>query len=57
MKKSNCSFTAEDRMSILQEAERMGFMETCCKYNLSPNLLSTWKRRYLLKASPQTATL
>ena len=51
MTKSKRSFTAEDRMSILQESERMGFMETCRKYNLSPNLLSTWKRRYLSTGS------
>lgn len=47
MTKTKRTFSAEDRMSILQEAERTGFMETCRKYNLSPNLLSRWKRKYL----------
>ena len=26
-------------------------METCCKYNLSPTLLSKWKQRYLAKGT------
>lgn len=45
------SFTPEERLSLLQEAEREGYMETCRKYNLSPTLLSKWKQRYLAKGS------
>jgi transposase-like protein len=47
MTKTKRSFTAEERLSILQESERSGFMETCRKYNLSPTLISRWKRKYL----------
>lgn len=43
------SFSPEDRLSILKEAEREGYMETCRKYNLSASLLSKWKQRYLNK--------
>lgn len=35
------SFSPEDRLSILKEAEREGYMETCRKYNLSVSLLSS----------------
>jgi putative transposase len=45
------SFTPEERLSLLQEAEREGYMETCRKYNLSPSLLAKWKQRYLAKGS------
>jgi transposase-like protein len=51
MTKNRRTFSAEERMSLLQEAERNGFMETCRKYNLSPNLLSRWKRKYLTTGS------
>ena len=33
------SLTPEERLSLLQEAEREGYMETCRRYNLSPALL------------------
>lgn len=36
---------------MLQEAERQGFMETCRNHNLSPTLLTRWKRQYLAKGS------
>src|SRR5690606_19001240 len=45
------SFTPEERLSLLQEAEREGYMETCRKYNLSPSLLAKWKPRYQAKGS------
>ena len=51
MSKTRRFFSAEERLSILQEGERNGFMETCRKYNLSPNLLSKWKRTYLATGS------
>ena len=39
MSRAKRSFTPEERLSLLQEAEREGYMETCRKYNLSPSLL------------------
>lgn len=47
--RTNRKFTPEERLSILQEAEREGYTETCRKYNLSPSLVSKWKQRYLNK--------
>jgi len=44
-------FTPEERLSLLQEAEREGFMETCRKHSISPTLLYRWKNRYLMKGS------
>lgn len=46
MSKTNRKFSSEDRLSILQESERNGSVETSRKYNLSPSLLSKWKQRY-----------
>jgi putative transposase len=51
MSKVKRSFTPEERLSLLQEAEREGYMETCRKYNLSPSLLAKWKQRYLAKGT------
>ena len=51
MTKTKRRFNAEERLSILQEAERNGFMETIRKYNLSPNSLSRWKKQYLATGS------
>lgn len=51
MARTRRTFTPEDRLSLIREAEREGFMETCRKYNLSPTLLSGWKRKYLEKGS------
>jgi len=51
MTRTRRSFTPEERLSLLQEAEREGFMETCRKYNLSPTLLSKWKQRYQSKGT------
>lgn len=47
MSKTRRQFTSEDRLSIVQESEREGNTETCRKYNLSPSLLSKWKKSYL----------
>ena len=51
MTKTRRSFTPEERLSLIREAEREGFTETCRKYNLSPALLSRWKQKYLTKGS------
>ena len=39
-------FTPEEKISLLREAQREGVAETCRKYNLSPSLLSYWKKKY-----------
>ena len=49
MKNTRRKFTPEDRLSIIQEADREGHSVTCRKYNLSPSLLTKWKSRYLNK--------
>lgn len=51
MTRTRRSFTSEDRLSLIQEAEREGFMETCRKHNLWPTLLARWKNRYLEKGA------
>ena len=49
MTKTRRVFSPEDRLSILQEAGREGFTQTCRKYNLSPSLLRGWRNKYLSK--------
>ena len=49
MSKSQRKFSPEEKLSILQECEQEGFLETCRKYNLSPSTASYWKRKYLAK--------
>ena len=49
MKNTRRKFTPEERLSIVQEAQREGHAETSRKYNLSPSLLTKWKSRYLSK--------
>lgn len=49
MTKSRRQFTPEERLSIVQESQREGTVETYRKYNLSPSLLNKWKHRYLNK--------
>jgi putative transposase len=51
MTKTRRTFTPEGRLSLLKEAEREGFTETCRKYNLSPTLLSVWRKKYLSKGA------
>jgi putative transposase len=46
MTKTRRAFTPEERLSLLQEAEREGYTETCRKYNLSPSMLSGWRKKY-----------
>lgn len=49
MTKHRRKFTPEEKHSILQEAEREGFTETCRKYNLATSVLNYWKKKYLFK--------
>ena len=51
MPRGKRSFTPEERLSLLQESEREGYMETCRKYNLSPSLIAKWKQRYQAKGA------
>ena len=47
MTKERRTFTPEDRLSILQEAQREGQAQTCRKYNLSSSVIVRWKKKYL----------
>lgn len=49
MPRTRRSFTPEERLSLIQEVEREGYMETCREYSLSPTLLSRWKQKYQAK--------
>jgi len=51
MAKTKRSFAPEERLSIVQEGQREGFVETCRKYNLSPSLLYRWRNQYLSKGA------
>ncbi|MDO8997318.1 MAG: helix-turn-helix domain-containing protein [Sediminibacterium sp.] len=51
MSRVNRKFSPEERLSILQEAERKETVETSRKYNLSPSLITKWKERYLTKGA------
>ena len=51
MARTRRTFSPEDRLSLLKEAEREGFAETCRKHNLSPTLLSIWRKKYLYKGA------
>lgn len=59
MGKERRKFTAEDRLSILQEANREGRSVTLRKYNLSSSVYTRWQGKYLkegiqgLKDSPR----
>lgn len=46
MTKTRRRFTPEERLSLVKEAEREGFVETCRKYNLAPTMLNRWKKKY-----------
>jgi transposase-like protein len=46
MSRHKRKFSLEERLSIVQESQREGSVETSRKYNLSPSLLSKWKQRY-----------
>ena len=47
--KTKRSFSPEERLSILQEAQRYGQTATCRKYNIAPSLFIRWKKKYLEK--------
>ena len=49
MAKTRRQFSPEEKHSILQEAEREGYSQTCRKYNLATSLLALWKKKYLSK--------
>src|SRR5438067_378526 len=49
MVKERRKFSPEEKYSILQEAERDGYTETCRKYNLAHSVLGYWKKKYLAK--------
>lgn len=49
MTKTRRQFSPEEKHSILQEAEREGYSQTCRKYNLATSLLALWKKKYLAK--------
>lgn len=49
MAKTKRQFTPEEKISILQEAEREGHTEICRKYNLASSVLSYWKKKYLAR--------
>jgi transposase-like protein len=51
MTRARRTFSPEDKLSLVQEAEREGFMETCRKHSLSPTLLGRWKNQFLNKGS------
>src|SRR6267154_6187187 len=51
MARTKRTFTPEDRLSLLQEAEREGFAETCRKHNISPGLMSLWRKKFLAKGT------
>lgn len=45
--KTRRKFTPQERLSMLQEAEREGRIETIRKYNIAPSLFDRWRRKYL----------
>lgn len=47
MENKRRKFTPEEKLSIIQEADREGAAATCRKYNLSHSLLTHWKKKYL----------
>lgn len=47
MTRTRRQFSPEEKISILQEAEREGHTETCRKYNLASSVLAYWKKKYL----------
>lgn len=47
MTKKRRRFSPEERLSLVKEAEREGFMETCPRHNLAPTMLNRWKKKHL----------
>ena len=46
MAKERRTFTPEDRLSILQEAQREGQAQSCRRYNLSISVMLRWMKKY-----------
>lgn len=49
MSKTKREFSPEEKISILQEAEREGVSVTCRKYNLAHSVYNYWRKKYLSK--------
>jgi len=49
MSKTRRQFSPEEKYSILQEAEREGYSETCRKYQLATSVMAYWRKKYLSK--------
>src|SRR4029077_17997073 len=47
MTRTRRKFTPEERLVIIQEADREGKQETLRKYNLAPSLFDRWRHKYL----------
>ena len=47
MEKTRRKFTPEERLAILQEAEREGRTATLRKYSIAPSLFDRWRKKYL----------
>lgn len=45
--KTRRKFSPEERLAIVQEAEREGRSVTLRKYNVAPSLLDRWRKKYL----------
>lgn len=46
MGKQRRSFSVEQKLQIIQEADQQGITPTLRKYNLSPSLYQRWKRQF-----------
>lgn len=49
MAKQNRKFSAEEKFSILQEAEREGMAQTGRKYGIANSVMHYWRSKYLAK--------
>jgi transposase-like protein len=49
MAKQNRTFSAEEKLSILQEAEREGMAQTGRKYGIANSVMHYWRSKYLAK--------
>jgi len=46
MKKEKRSWTVEEKLSILKEAEQKGIVQTCRKHSIYQSLYYNWKNKY-----------
>jgi|WetSurMetagenome_2_1015567.scaffolds.fasta_scaffold646264_1 putative transposase len=46
MKRSKRTWTVEEKVSILKEAEEKGSTLTCRKYGIYPSLFAAWREKY-----------